>query len=233
MDDLLGADRLVTLAALLELVALLVALALVARWLVVVRGNRAVLDDPRPTPAVQRALWPVLALAALAVGVTWLALGDAADVADRERIDALRAAATLLSAGAAGLADRRRGDGHPPPGGARGGGRPAPSGGRPGARGPRRGRRPAGGQRGAGAGRRSGHLSAWTPSAAVATFPRTRERRWSESVVTVLAGPWRCPAARSGRLDPLANPDRATVDPPTGSGPSGAVQGRSISIQSR
>jgi len=38
------------------------------------------------------------------------------------------------------------------------------------------------------------------------------KRRWSESAVTVFAGPWRCPAARSGRLDPLANPDRATVD---------------------
>ena len=120
IDDLLAADRLVALAALAELVALVVAVALVARWWLVVRADRAALEKAQgaegggrlPGAGEPRALlgrslrapWlGSLAVAAGAVVASWTALGEAQDVADRQRIDALRAAATALSALAAGL----------------------------------------------------------------------------------------------------------------------------------
>lgn len=56
------------------------------------------------TPALFRAWWIAWLVAVVAVVAAWALLGDAADVAERQRIDALRAAATALSAIAAGLA---------------------------------------------------------------------------------------------------------------------------------
>jgi hypothetical protein len=103
VDDLLAADRLVALGALLELGALGVAVALWARWYAVVRRNRALLGGREPLGRL-RPLWlAVLGLAVVAVVVSWTALGDAQDAGDRQRIDALRAAATALSAAAAAL----------------------------------------------------------------------------------------------------------------------------------
>ncbi|MCW3012240.1 MAG: hypothetical protein JWO90_2644 [Solirubrobacterales bacterium] len=103
VDDLLGADRLVVIATLLELLALVVALALVLRWALVVRGNRGVLGGAPPRLGVLTAAWIAVAVATVAVLVSWTLLGEADDVADRRRIDGLRAGATALSAVAAGL----------------------------------------------------------------------------------------------------------------------------------
>lgn len=103
IDDLLGADRLVLLGALLELVALAVALVFFLRWLAVVRGNRAVLGGTSRRGPLHVVWWVVLAAATIAVLLSWTVLGEAEDVADRQRIDALRAAATALSAVAAGV----------------------------------------------------------------------------------------------------------------------------------
>lgn len=57
-----------------------------------------------PAPALLRAWWAAWVLAVVAVVAAWTLLGDAADVAERQRIDALRAAATALSGLAAALA---------------------------------------------------------------------------------------------------------------------------------
>ena len=64
------------------------------------------------------------------------------------------------------------------------------------------------------------------PSPGAGTFARTRGRRWSVSIVPVLAGPWRCPAARRGWLDPTGGIPTGTppADRP-GSGSPGAVHG--------
>lgn len=102
VDDLLGADRLVTLATITEGLALVVALALVGRWWLVVRGNRPVLGALPRLPVVTAALVAVT-VALVAVTLSWTVLGSAEDVGDRERIDALRALATALSAAATGL----------------------------------------------------------------------------------------------------------------------------------
>ena len=111
VDGLLAADQLVTVAALLELAALAVALVLVLRWALVVRGNlsalgRSALWGHGADPALRRLVrvwWVVLGLAVLALLAAWLGQGDATTIADRQRIDALRAGATVLSALAAGL----------------------------------------------------------------------------------------------------------------------------------
>ena len=55
-------------------------------------------------PAIFRVWWIAWLVALAAVVAAWTLLGDAADVAERQRIDALRAGATALSAAAAGLA---------------------------------------------------------------------------------------------------------------------------------
>lgn len=141
IDALLGADQLVKLAALLELLALVVAGVLFLRWQVAAHRNLPALGDPvprvgvaagvaswfvpvvnlirplqvvtdlwragdrgAPTPVLLRVWWIAWLLAAVAVVAAWTLLGDAADVGDRQRIDALRASATALSAVAAGLA---------------------------------------------------------------------------------------------------------------------------------
>ena len=141
VDALLGADQLVTVAALVELLALAVAAALFLRWQVAAHRNLPALGDAEPrigvaagvvswfvpgvnlvrplqlvgdlwragqrgaaVPALLRVWWVAWLLAVVAVVAAWTLLGDAADVADRRRIDALRAAATALSAVAAGLA---------------------------------------------------------------------------------------------------------------------------------
>jgi hypothetical protein len=141
VDALLGADQLVTFAALLELLALVVAAVLVLRWQVTAHRNLPALGDAEPrfgvgsgvaswfvpgvnlvrplqvvgdlwragergaaVPALLRAWWAAWVVALLAVVAAWTLLGEAEDVADRQRIDALRAGATALSALAAGLA---------------------------------------------------------------------------------------------------------------------------------
>ena len=59
----------------------------------------------------------------------------------------------------------------------------------------------------------------------------TRERRWSVSQVTVFAGPWRWPAARSVGLDPIQRiHHRATLVNDAGCGPPG---GQHQSVTSR
>lgn len=141
VDALLGADQLVNLGALLELLAFLVAGALFLRWQVGAHRNLAALGDPTPRSGVAAGVaawfvpglnlwrplrvvgdlwragergaraprllvvwWAAWLLALLAVVAAWTLLGDAADVGELRRIDALRAAATLLSALAAALA---------------------------------------------------------------------------------------------------------------------------------
>lgn len=141
VDELLGADQLVLLAASLELIALLVVTVLFLRWQVAAHRNLPALGDPTPrigvaagvaawfvpvlnllrpmqvvaglwrageggtaTPALVRAWWAAWLVAVAAVAAAWVLPGAAADVADRQRIDALRAGATALSAVAAGLA---------------------------------------------------------------------------------------------------------------------------------
>jgi hypothetical protein len=56
------------------------------------------------TPALLRVWWVAWLAALAAVVAAWTLLGEAADVGERQRIDALRAGATALSAAAAGLA---------------------------------------------------------------------------------------------------------------------------------
>lgn len=141
VDELLAADQLVTLAALLELAALAVAGVFFLRWQVAAHRNLTVLGEPEPRtgvragvaswfvpglnlfrplqvvgdlwragdrraalPALLKVWWVAWIAAVFAVLAAWLLLGDAADVAERQRIDALRAGATALSAIAAGLA---------------------------------------------------------------------------------------------------------------------------------
>jgi len=141
VDALLGADQLVTMAALLELLAFLVAAALFLRWQVTAHRNLPALGDPAPRagvaaglaawfvpvvnlwrplqvvgdlwragdrgaalPALLRLWWVAWLVALAAVVAAWTLLGDAADVGERQQIDALRAGATLLSALAAALA---------------------------------------------------------------------------------------------------------------------------------
>lgn len=104
---LLHADDLVQIATVVEVVALVVAVALVMRWLLVVRGNRAAVGAPGApldAPARLRRVWlAALSVAVLAELLVWTVLGGADTVADRQRIDALRAGAAALSAMAAGL----------------------------------------------------------------------------------------------------------------------------------
>lgn len=141
VDALLGADQLVNVAALLELLALVVAAVLFLRWQVVAHRNLPALGDREPRtgvaagvaswfvpganlfrplqvvgdlwrageraaapPALLRVWWVAWLVALVAVVAAWTLLGGAADVAERQRIDALRAGASLLSALAAGLA---------------------------------------------------------------------------------------------------------------------------------
>lgn len=141
VDALLGADQLVTIASLLELLAFVVAVVLFLRWQVLARGNLPALGEPEPrvgvragvvawfvpglnlvrplrvvedlwrageraarVPALLRVWWVAWLVALVAVVAAWTLLGDAADVAERQRIDLLRAAATTLSGVAAALA---------------------------------------------------------------------------------------------------------------------------------
>ena len=55
-------------------------------------------------PTLLRVWWAMWVIALLAVLAAWTLLGDAADVGDRQRIDGLRAGASVLSAIAAALA---------------------------------------------------------------------------------------------------------------------------------
>lgn len=141
VDALLGADRLVTLASLLELVAFAAAAVLFLRWQVAAHRNLPALGAAEPrfragagvaawfvpmvnlfrplqvvgdlwragqrgvaVPVLFRVWWAGWLVALVAVVAAWTLLGNAADVAERQRIDALRAGATALSAVAAGLA---------------------------------------------------------------------------------------------------------------------------------
>jgi hypothetical protein len=61
-------------------------------------------DPERPLPRMLGAWWTSWLVAVLAVILAWTVFGQAADVGARERIDALRAAATPRMAVAAGLA---------------------------------------------------------------------------------------------------------------------------------
>ncbi len=101
-DDLLNADRLVELATVAEALGLLVAVVFIVRWYLVVRGNRAVLGEQGPRPRIVTASLVVVGAAVVALVLVWTALGEADDVADRQRIDTLRALAIALSAAAAG-----------------------------------------------------------------------------------------------------------------------------------
>lgn len=104
VDALLGADQLVRLATAVLAVAAVAAAVLTARWLAVMRGNAAVLGAGGPPPArggTLRATAAVVGLALLAQLLAWTGLGTAEDVADRQRIDLLRAGAAALSALAA------------------------------------------------------------------------------------------------------------------------------------
>ena len=141
VDSLLAADQLVTVAAALELAALVAAAVLFLRWQVVAHRNLAALGRTDPTVGVGAGvaawfvpvvnlglpllvvadlwragdgrtarvgrllgLWWAAWLVALAAAVaSWALLGDAADVAERQRIDALRAGGAVLSAVAAGF----------------------------------------------------------------------------------------------------------------------------------
>lgn len=58
----------------------------------------------RPLPRLVGAWWVAWVVALLSVIAVWTLFGEAADVAERQRIDTLRAVATALSALAAGLA---------------------------------------------------------------------------------------------------------------------------------
>ncbi len=103
VDALLGADQLVTLASGLEVIAFLVAAALFLRWQAATRRHRRALGEPPSRIAVW--LVPVVNLVAfLAIVAASLLLGDAADVAELQRMDGLRAAAGGLAALAASLA---------------------------------------------------------------------------------------------------------------------------------
>lgn len=141
VDALLGADQLVTLTALLELVAFVVAAALFLRWQVAAHRNLPALGEPEPRagvtagvaawfvpvvnlvrplqiigdlwragdrgaspPRLLRVWWAAWLVALFAVVAAWTLFGEAADIGERQRIDALRAATTALSAVAAGLA---------------------------------------------------------------------------------------------------------------------------------
>jgi len=141
VDVLLGADQLVMLASLLELVTFVVAAALFLRWQVTAHRNLPALGEAAPrvgviagvaawfvpvvnlvrplrvvqdlwragargasAPALLRLWWIAWLAALIGVLAAWVLLGDAADVAERQRIDGLRAAATALSAIAASLA---------------------------------------------------------------------------------------------------------------------------------
>jgi len=102
VDALLGADQLVTLASGLEVLAFLVAAALFLRWQAATRRNCRLGETPS-----RIAVWlvPVVNLVAfLAIVAASLLLGDAADVAELQRMDGLRAAAGALAALAASLA---------------------------------------------------------------------------------------------------------------------------------
>lgn len=101
VDALLSADQLVRLATVLLALAAVVAAVLVGRWLGVARRDAGVLGG-LSSPGAVRAAAVLVGLAALAQLLAWTVLGPATDVADRERIDALRAGATLLAAVAAG-----------------------------------------------------------------------------------------------------------------------------------
>ncbi|MBA2349629.1 MAG: DUF4328 domain-containing protein [Solirubrobacterales bacterium] len=61
-------------------------------------------EPGRGAPRLFGVWWAVWLVAVIAVLAAWTLLGDAADVAERQRIDTLRALATALSAVAAGLA---------------------------------------------------------------------------------------------------------------------------------
>ncbi len=103
VDALLGADQLVTLASRLEVIAFLAAAALFLRWQAATRRNRRALGG---TPS-RVAVWFVAVVnlvAFLAVLATSMLFGDAADVAELQRVDGLRAAAGALAALAASLA---------------------------------------------------------------------------------------------------------------------------------
>jgi len=103
VDALLGADQLVTLASRLEIIAFVVAAALFLRWQAGTRRNRCALGETSSGIAV----WFVAVVnlvAFLAIVAASLFLGDAADVAELQRIDGLRAAAAALAALAASLA---------------------------------------------------------------------------------------------------------------------------------
>ncbi len=141
VDALLGADQLVTLTALLELVAFVVAAALFLRWQVAAHRNLPALGESEPRvgvtagvaawfvpvvnlvrplqivgdlwragdrgaspPRLLRVWWAAWLVALFAVVAVWTLFGEAADIDERQQIDALRAAATALSAVAAGLA---------------------------------------------------------------------------------------------------------------------------------
>lgn len=76
---------------------------LVAPWRIVLSLWRA--GEPgRSAPRLFAAWWVGWVVAVVAVVAAWTLLGEAADVAERQRIDTLRAVATGLSAVAAGLA---------------------------------------------------------------------------------------------------------------------------------
>ncbi len=140
VDSLLAADQLVTLTALLQLAAFVVAAALFLRWQVTAHRNLPALGDPAPRigvaagaaawfvpvvnlgrpahvvgelwragepdvppPALLRVWWAVWLVALVCVIAVWSLLGVAADVGERQQIDALRAGAAALSAVAAAL----------------------------------------------------------------------------------------------------------------------------------
>ena len=95
VDALLSADQLVGFAT--------AVLAVAARWGRVVRANRAALGPPSRSSGLVRAWAVAVLVAVVALLVAGTLLGDAADVADRERIDALRAVATAFAAVVVGL----------------------------------------------------------------------------------------------------------------------------------
>ncbi len=109
VDQLLGADQLVTVATVLEVVALVVAAVLVLRWALAVRAAARALAGVSPWSAdarvrrVMRAWFVALGFAVAAVVASRLLHGVAEDVEARQTIDVLRALATALSGVAAGL----------------------------------------------------------------------------------------------------------------------------------
>ncbi len=104
VQRLVDADRLVQLATGAEVIAVVAAVVLVARWLRVVRGNRAPLGGRGPRAPLTPVFWALVAAAVVAVALSQTVLGAAETAADRQRIDALRAGATALAALAAGSA---------------------------------------------------------------------------------------------------------------------------------